>query len=103
MPSKTLVAPSTTRHPFLLSVEDVARQLDTNVEHGLSARQVAELKSRCPSNELEDGEGVAWYTILIKQVSNALILVSSLRPPSLPSPLKMQYREIYRFSFLRWR
>lgn len=70
------------RHPFLLSVEEVARQLDTNIEHGLSARQVVELRNRYPSNELEGGEGVAWYTILVKQVSNALILASSL--PYLP-------------------
>jgi P-type Na+/K+ transporter len=64
------------RHPFLLSVEDVARQLGTNIETGLSARQVAELRNEFPPNELEGGGGVSWYKILIKQISNAMILVS---------------------------
>jgi len=66
----------TDRHPFLLSVEDVARQLKTNVETGLSARQVAELRNEFPPNELEGGGGAAWHKILIKQISNAMILVS---------------------------
>ena len=66
----------TDRHPFLLSVEDVARQLGTNIETGLSARQVAELRNEVPPNELEGGGGVSWYKILIKQISNAMILVS---------------------------
>lgn len=65
-------------HPFLLSVEDVARQLGTNLETGLSARQVAELQNKVPPNELEGGGGVSWHKILIKQISNAMILVNQL-------------------------
>lgn len=63
-------------HPFLLTVENVAQQLGTNIETGLSKRQVADLQKDHPPNELEGGGGIAWYKILIKQMSNAMILVS---------------------------
>jgi len=69
----------TDRHPFLLSVEEVARQLKTNIETGLSARQAVELRNEFPPNELEGGGGAAWHKILIKQISNAMILVSQKR------------------------
>jgi Na+-exporting ATPase len=62
-------------HPFLLPVGDVARQLGTNLETGLTARQVAELQNEFPPNALDSGGGVSWYKILIKQISNAMILV----------------------------
>lgn len=75
-PTKT--SPRTQRHPFLLSVHNVAQQLNTNVETGLTARQVSELQKQCPPNELQGGGGIAWYKILIKQMSNAMILVSIL-------------------------
>ncbi len=65
----------TDRHPFLLSVDDVVSQLGTNLETGLTSRRVAELTKQYPPNELDDGGGVAWTTILLKQVSNAMILV----------------------------
>jgi len=67
----------TERHPFLLPIEDVARQLDTNVESGLTALKVQELQREYPKNELEGGGGIAWYKILLKQISNAMILVSA--------------------------
>lgn len=76
MAPTTQTPQGTDRHPFLLSVEDVARQLGTNIETGLSARQVAELRNEFPPNELEGGGGVSWYKILLKQISNAMILVS---------------------------
>jgi Na+-exporting ATPase len=71
---------STDRHPFLLSVEDVAKQLSTNIESGLSARQVLELQRSNPPNELEGGGGVPWYKIFIKQLTNAMILVGQIIP-----------------------
>jgi Na+-exporting ATPase len=76
MAPNTQTRRGTERHPFLLSAEDVAQQLGTNIETGLSARQVAELRNVFPRNELEGGGGVSWYKILIKQISNAMILVS---------------------------
>jgi len=63
------------RHPFLLSVEEVAQQLSTNIETGLSSRRVTELQRECPPNELVGGGATAWYKILIKQMTNAMILV----------------------------
>jgi Na+-exporting ATPase len=66
----------TDRHPFLLPVDDVAKQLGTNIETGLTARKVAELQKECPLNELLGGGGIAWYKILTKQLSNAMVLVS---------------------------
>lgn len=65
----------TTRHPFILSSEDVAAQLETNIETGLTAKKVSELQTKLPKNILDGGGGVAWHTILIKQISNAMILV----------------------------
>lgn len=66
-------------HPFLLSVDDVASQLGTNIETGLSARRVAELKNEYPPNELDGGGGPNWTTLLMKQISNAMILVCPLQ------------------------
>jgi Na+-exporting ATPase len=75
MAPKSLQIPKTDRHPFILSYEDVANQLETNVETGLTARKVSELHGKVSKNVLDDGGGVAWYSILIKQISNAMILV----------------------------
>ncbi|KAH8687444.1 hypothetical protein BGZ60DRAFT_425344 [Tricladium varicosporioides] len=70
-----LPASAAEKHPFLLSVEETAQQLGTNIETGLTARSVSDLQKSHPRNELEGGGGVAWYKILIKQISNAMILV----------------------------
>lgn len=62
-------------HPFLLPIEEVCKQLGTNIDSGLTAKKAAELQKVYPKNELEGGGGVEWYKILIKQMSNAMILV----------------------------
>lgn len=64
------------KHPFLLPVNDVAATLGTNLEKGLSSAQVAELSQIYPSNELDIGGGISWYTIFLRQLCNAMILVS---------------------------
>jgi Na+-exporting ATPase len=63
------------RHPFLLSAEEVAQQLETNLENGLKNLKVQELQNKYSPNELQGGGGIAWYKILMKQISNAMILV----------------------------
>jgi magnesium-transporting ATPase (P-type) len=75
MAPNTQTHKGTDKHPFLLVVDDVAQQLGTNIETGLSARKVAELQKTYPPNELDGGKGIAWYKILLKQISNAMILV----------------------------
>lgn len=77
-PIKAPTSARTDRHPFLLSIEDVAQQLGTSIENGLSARRVEELQKTNPKNELEGGGGTPWYSILLKQCSNAMILVGLL-------------------------
>ncbi|KAB5554964.1 hypothetical protein GE09DRAFT_1000208 [Coniochaeta sp. 2T2.1] len=63
------------KHPFLLPSSDVADQLGTNTEKGLSSTQVTELSQKYPKNELDIGAGIQWYTIFIRQLCNAMILV----------------------------
>ena len=63
------------RHPFLLSLDEITEQLGTNVDTGLSRLKVQQSQHDYGPNKLK-GEGVIqWYSILIKQISNAMILV----------------------------
>lgn len=64
-------------HPFLLPAEDVARQLGTNIETGLTTGKVAELQKKYPPNELQAVSGAVWHKILLRQICNAMVLVSS--------------------------
>ncbi|PKS11851.1 hypothetical protein jhhlp_001145 [Lomentospora prolificans] len=63
------------KHPFLLTVPETVEILGSNAEEGLSSKKVTELQQTYPPNELDVGGGVAWYTILSKQLLNAMILV----------------------------
>ncbi|KAI5925363.1 hypothetical protein F4810DRAFT_75957 [Camillea tinctor] len=63
------------RHPFLLSVQDVTKSLETDVDKGLSSAQVAQLQEKYPPNELDVGGAIPWYKIFLKQLFNAMILV----------------------------
>ncbi|KAI1641134.1 hypothetical protein F4809DRAFT_587447 [Biscogniauxia mediterranea] len=63
------------RHPFLLSVEDVAKSLETDIDKGLSSAQVTALQQKYPPNELDVGGAIPWYKIFLKQLFNAMILV----------------------------
>lgn len=64
------------KHPFLLSVDETAKALNTDVDKGLTSAQVAQLSQQYPKNELDIGGGIAWYSILTKQILNAMIIVS---------------------------
>lgn len=79
------------RHPFLMSVEETAQQLGTNLETGLTDAKVQELQQRYGRNQLEGDSGIKWYALLGKQISNAMIMVRTFFS--------------YRFFFLRlfWR
>lgn len=66
------------KHPFLLSVDETAKALNTDVDKGLTSAQVAQLSQQYPKNELDIGGGIAWYKILTKQILNAMIIVRYL-------------------------
>lgn len=63
------------RQPFLLSTEEIVQHLQTNLDTGLSSTKVQEYAQNYGENKLEGDGGVAWYKILSKQATNAMILV----------------------------
>ncbi|PNP83642.1 hypothetical protein FNYG_03205 [Fusarium nygamai] len=63
------------KHPFLLTIEETAQALDTSIDKGLTSQQVAEAQQKYPKNELDVGGTVPWYSILTKQLLNAMIIV----------------------------
>lgn len=63
------------KQPFLLSVEEIVDHLQTRIESGLSTAQVDQYQDKYGPNKLSGEGGVAWYSILGKQISNAMILV----------------------------
>lgn len=63
------------KHPFLLTVKETEEALGTNVDKGLTSEQVPGLQSTYPKNELDIGDTIPWYSILAKQVFNAMIIV----------------------------
>ena len=76
--TKKLTEQVYSRHPFLLPFEDIQEQLGTNTETGLSVFKVQESQRKHGPNKLEGEGGVQWYSILLKQISNAMILVCYL-------------------------
>ncbi|TWU72188.1 Na+ ATPase [Metarhizium rileyi] len=63
------------KHPFLLTVEETAQALNTDIDKGLTTAQVTELQQKYPKNELDVGDTIPWYSILTKQILNAMIIV----------------------------
>lgn len=93
------------QHPFLLSPAQVAVALDTSIDHGLDAAQVARKQQENPPNELLVQGSIAWHTILIRQLCNAMIIVSLVflcsRTRTIPSePSVMLTLAFIRFSSL---
>ena len=68
--------PQYERHPFLLSVEDVVKQLGTDTENGLNEAKAKELHGQYGDNTLDVGGTTPWYSILARQFFNAMIIVS---------------------------
>ena len=64
-----------TKHPFLLSVNEVVSHLNTTKESGLSKSQAQQYVQKYGENKLEGEAETRWYSILLKQISNAMILV----------------------------
>lgn len=64
------------KHPFLLTTEETAQALGTDVDKGLTSIQVNELQQKYPKNELDVGGTIPWYSIMTKQILNAMIIVS---------------------------
>jgi Na+-exporting ATPase len=77
------------KHPFLLPPDEVAQALGTDVDKGLTSAQVAELQKKYPPNELDVGGSIAWYTIFIRQLCNAMVLVRAACLPSAPLPFRL--------------
>ncbi|KAI9765203.1 MAG: Na+ ATPase [Candelina submexicana] len=63
------------QHPFLLPVEHIVRELGSDISNGLTALRAQENKVRYGENKLRGEGGVQWYSVLLKQISNAMILV----------------------------
>ncbi|KIW19646.1 potassium/sodium efflux P-type ATPase, fungal-type [Exophiala spinifera] len=63
------------KQPFLLSVDEVVDHLQTRIESGLANAQVQQYQDKYGPNKLSGDGGVSWYSILGKQISNAMILV----------------------------
>ncbi|KAH6989173.1 P-type Na+-ATPase [Ilyonectria sp. MPI-CAGE-AT-0026] len=63
------------KHPFLLTTEETAQALGTDVDKGLTSIQVNELQQKYPKNELDVGGTIPWYSIMTKQILNAMIIV----------------------------
>ena len=63
------------RHPFLLSIDEIFDHLGTSVESGLSQLKAQQLQHDYGPNKLKGDGNILWYSILAKQISNAMVLV----------------------------
>ena len=88
-----------TQHPFLLSAEETARTLQTDMDKGLTTAQINELQQKYPKNEFDVGKTIAWYSILTKQILNAMIIVGDHKVAEYTPPADC----FTRFSCLPWR
>lgn len=61
--------------PFQLRVEKLDAVLDTDSETGLSRQEATTREQKYGPNRLQGQGGVEWYTVLGKQLSNAMVLV----------------------------
>ena len=72
---KRTMAQEYERHPFLLPAQELYRHLGTNKDTGLSKVKAQETLQHYGPNRLKGEGAVQWYSVLIKQISNAMILV----------------------------
>ncbi|GAA5980884.1 hypothetical protein JCM10908_003901 [Rhodotorula pacifica] len=62
-------------HWFLLTPAEAANRLSTSTDDGLSDNEAASRLQRDGPNELTGGGGVKWWSILVGQICNAMVLV----------------------------
>lgn len=60
-----------------LSPKATLEELSTNADEGLSSQDAQKRLEEHGLNELEGGEGVSFAKIVIRQIANAMMLVSS--------------------------
>ncbi|KAI5307560.1 Na+ ATPase, partial [Ascosphaera atra] len=64
------------KHPFLLPVDKLAQDLGTHLDTGLQGdAKIRELQNQYGPNRLSGDKGPSWYSLFMKQISNAMILV----------------------------
>ncbi len=76
--ASSIEAQNYTKQPFLLPVEEVLQHRNVQKDAGLSSAQVQQYGQKYGQNKLEGEGGVKWYSLLLKQISNAMILVAYL-------------------------
>lgn len=62
---------------YLLTTEEVIRELNTDPDHGLTEAEAKERLAKAGPNELAGGGGVSIARILAGQIFNAMVLVSA--------------------------
>lgn len=72
--------------PYLLTGDEVANQLQTDPDNGLSVEEAKSRLTEFGLNELIGGGGVSATRIMMKQIFNAMVLVSR-RLPNLCMPI----------------
>ena len=65
------------QHPFLIPFTELSACLETDIETGLTPKRAEERLEMLGENRLSGDDGVKWYEVFAKQISNAMILVST--------------------------
>lgn len=63
------------KHPFLLSPEQIEKEISTSMENGLHMKDVDERLFKYGSNSLNTDGGVSIIAVLVRQAANAMTLV----------------------------
>ena len=74
--TKSLASQTYREQPHLLSIEKLLSELETTKDSGLSSLQVQQYQQKYGENKLRGDGGVSWYSVLAKQIANAMVLVS---------------------------
>jgi Na+-exporting ATPase len=68
----TKIAPTFSSPPYQLSWQQVADELNTSIENGLTTQQAEENLVKYGENKLDGDGAIAPWKILFKQVANAM-------------------------------